>query len=274
MKSGLKYITVLIIILGVTIKAKSQNNFIAAGFYQATDTFHDIVPDTIFGCWHYYSMDINNDSTNDLKFSSFFQSSAGGFWGEGGVSIVISNGEILKDTLNSNFASILKLNDTIMDDTNWIGNTTLKISYYYWSQCPPLCPGYNYQINMHDTNRYIGYRSITLNDTLYGWIKISINGSILKVMEWAINKTTNNLVINNGYENIFHIYPNPATDHINVISTQNSQFEILNIQGQTIKRQLIQQGKTDIDISGLAKGVYILRLNSNDKMEVTKFVKE
>ena len=45
-----------------------------------------------------------------------------------------------------------------------------------------------------------------------------------------------------------------------------------NPQVQQLQQQL-QQGKTDIDISGLAKGVYILRLCSNDKTEVAKIVK-
>ena len=70
------------------------------------------------------------------------------------------------------------------------------------------------------------------------------------------------------------IYPNPTTNIITIESLQKSTIEILNIQGQTIQQQLIQQGKTDIDISGLAKGVYLLRLNSNNMTEATKFVKE
>jgi hypothetical protein len=70
------------------------------------------------------------------------------------------------------------------------------------------------------------------------------------------------------------VYPNPATDKLTIDALQKSIIEILNIQGQAIIRQTVQQGETDIDISGLAKGVYILRLNSNDKTVVTKIVKE
>ena len=72
----------------------------------------------------------------------------------------------------------------------------------------------------------------------------------------------------------FSIFPNPANVNINIIVPQKSTIEILNIQGQTIIQQQIQQGKTDIDISKLAKGVYILRLNSNNKTAVTRIVKE
>jgi YVTN family beta-propeller protein len=70
------------------------------------------------------------------------------------------------------------------------------------------------------------------------------------------------------------VYPNPAENDITVESTQKSMLEILNIQGQTVLQQQIQQGKTDVDISGLAKGVCILKLSSNDKTEMIKIVKE
>jgi hypothetical protein len=79
--------------------------------------------------------------------------------------------------------------------------------------------------------------------------------------------------MNNNESNIA-VYPNPAINNITIESLQKSTLEISNIQGQTILQQQIQQGKTDIDISRLAKGVYILRLCSNDKTEVTRIVKE
>jgi hypothetical protein len=79
--------------------------------------------------------------------------------------------------------------------------------------------------------------------------------------------------INNNAGNI-EVYPNPANDKLTIESLQKSTIEMLNIQGQTILQQTAQQGKTVIDISGLAKGVYIVRLCSNDKTEVARIVKE
>ncbi|MGD0709966.1 MAG: LamG-like jellyroll fold domain-containing protein, partial [Bacteroidales bacterium] len=70
------------------------------------------------------------------------------------------------------------------------------------------------------------------------------------------------------------LYPNPAFNNLTIECQQKSTIEILNIQGQTILQQQLQQGKTDIDISSLAKGVYILRLYSNEKTVVTRIVKE
>jgi hypothetical protein len=70
------------------------------------------------------------------------------------------------------------------------------------------------------------------------------------------------------------VYPNPTADKITIINHQKSIIRIIDIQGQTILQFELQQDKTDIDISGLAKGVYILRLISNDKTGVSKFIKE
>ncbi len=74
--------------------------------------------------------------------------------------------------------------------------------------------------------------------------------------------------------NTFNLYPNPAKDKLTIESLQKSTIEILNVQGQKITQQQLKQDKTDIDISGLAKGLYILKLNNNDMTEVTKFLKE
>jgi photosystem II stability/assembly factor-like uncharacterized protein len=79
--------------------------------------------------------------------------------------------------------------------------------------------------------------------------------------------------INDNAGNIA-VYPNPVINNVTIESMQKSTIEIIDIQGQTIMQQTVPQGKSDIDISGLVKGVYILRLCSNDKTEVTRIVKE
>jgi len=116
--------------------------------------------------------------------------------------------------------------------------------------------------------------SLLLQDRcLYGMTAMggtNNGGTIFKFCDTTANGIKQSSV-NNKY---ITVYPNPVTKNMTIESLQKSTMEILNIQGQTIIRQQIQQGKTDIDISRLAKGLYILRLCSNDKTEVTRFVKE
>ena len=75
-------------------------------------------------------------------------------------------------------------------------------------------------------------------------------------------------------QSVITLYPNPAFDNISVKYPYRSEISVLNIQGQTILQQSLQEGKTDIDIRGLEPGIYILKLNSNSKTLVTRFTKE
>jgi len=78
--------------------------------------------------------------------------------------------------------------------------------------------------------------------------------------------------------NNISIYPNPVVDKINIIkqstNTKNNLLSIYNMQGQLIIRRSIMQEKTEINLSELSKGVYILKLINSESTAVVKFVKE
>jgi hypothetical protein len=56
--------------------------------------------------------------------------------------------------------------------------------------------------------------------------------------------------------------------------TEHSVISVYNLQGQLLLQQQMQQGKADIDISELAKGVYIVRSYSNARVEAGRIIKE
>ena len=70
------------------------------------------------------------------------------------------------------------------------------------------------------------------------------------------------------------IYPNPVCQNITVEAPQQATIEISNIEGQLIKTLQTTEDKTNVDISGLPGGLYIIRLNTEDGSVVRKFVKE
>jgi len=77
----------------------------------------------------------------------------------------------------------------------------------------------------------------------------------------------------------FSISPNPAKDRIMVTlmqpnSLRSSYASVYTIQGQMVMQQQLKLENTELDISGLAKGVYMLKLTNNNKIEVMKIVKE
>ncbi len=119
----------------------------------------------------------------------------------------------------------------------------------------------------YPTNGYITSSPAVSNGMVFF---TSHDGYVYAIGTWNTTGIVHNITNNNEIK----IFPNPATDNIKIIIYQKATIEISNIQGQTILRKPIPQGKTDIDISGLAKGVYILRLNSDDKTEVARIIKE
>jgi len=66
------------------------------------------------------------------------------------------------------------------------------------------------------------------------------------------------------------LYPNPAGNHINFNIEKDAAIRISNIQGITVIERNIAKGDNEIDISGLASGMYIYRIGD----KVGKFVKE
>lgn len=81
-----------------------------------------------------------------------------------------------------------------------------------------------------------------------------------------------------GNSNV-EVYPNPNNGVFDiVVNTENTtdlKIELLNVQGQVIYRnnvKLISQHKEAIDIQSYAKGIYYLRLNSNEGVSVNKIV--
>jgi len=85
----------------------------------------------------------------------------------------------------------------------------------------------------------------------------------------GVELTENNKTIN--------VYPNPVTNKIfikNSLINKNEIISIYNVQGQLLLKQPMQQEKIEINISGFAKGVYVLKIESEEGIAVKRIVKE
>jgi len=69
-----------------------------------------------------------------------------------------------------------------------------------------------------------------------------------------------------------NFYPNPVKDNLSITSNSPSRVEIINSQGQIVYSGFIKSHHV-IDVSGLPKGLYILRQPDNQKIS-SKFIKE
>jgi len=70
------------------------------------------------------------------------------------------------------------------------------------------------------------------------------------------------------------IYPNPASDKLFISGSfsLDSQIEIFNLTGRKVIS--LKNSQKPIDISGLAKGIYIVKLFDSGKLHINKFTKE
>jgi len=71
----------------------------------------------------------------------------------------------------------------------------------------------------------------------------------------------------------FSFYPNPAGDQITIKYLQEATIEIVNASGQIVKTIKHKGTKTNIDLSDLAKGVYMLNVKPVTGRIVSEFVK-
>lgn len=74
----------------------------------------------------------------------------------------------------------------------------------------------------------------------------------------------------------FDIYPNPVKNSINVTvpDYQTLDFTICNLQGQVLQNHKISKGTSNIDLSNISKGLYILKAVNKDGISVRKLIKE
>ncbi len=75
------------------------------------------------------------------------------------------------------------------------------------------------------------------------------------------------------------VYPNPASDKIIIelkkySSMENPIVSIYNMQGQTLFQQTLHKDRTEFDLKGLLKGVYLVKLTDTHLTEFTKLVKK
>lgn len=73
----------------------------------------------------------------------------------------------------------------------------------------------------------------------------------------------------------FNFFPNPTQNEVTISSTiAVEKISIYNLLGQKVKSQTINSTTSNIDVSNLKTGVYILEVASNDQIGTFKMIKE
>ena len=132
--------------------------------------------------------------------------------------------------------------------------------------------GYLYIWSTGEMSNSVTYDTTNLSTGLNTVYVIVTNG-MCEVSD-SVNVTFDNCTKIQDVENIeFTLYPNPAHNQI-TISSENlkiNSIKILDITGRTIKRLLVNNEQSIIDVSDLSNGIYFIKINQN---QTVKFIKE
>ena len=78
----------------------------------------------------------------------------------------------------------------------------------------------------------------------------------------------------NKEENLFSVYPNPASDKLQVLSSkfQGGELKVFDVLGESIFQSTLNH--QSVDVSGLSKGIYFIQLKTGNEIYSQKFIKQ
>jgi len=81
--------------------------------------------------------------------------------------------------------------------------------------------------------------------------------------------------IDKTMESILEIYPNPVTDELILRNTSaNTSVSIFNSTGNLVVSKFSSEENDRINLTGLSRGLYIIKINDNGKIKTGKFIKQ
>lgn len=70
----------------------------------------------------------------------------------------------------------------------------------------------------------------------------------------------------------FHVFPNPAKDYVTVRTNAGDVISLFDIRGNLISSKTAPGDDTVIDLSGLARGMYLIRVTGNNQSGTRKLI--
>jgi len=91
---------------------------------------------------------------------------------------------------------------------------------------------------------------------------------------WTVSMTTNPINIANFTKNEILITPNPAKNNVYITAEQRYDLTLYDFFGKNVYSQKIETGRTNIDLSNYAKGIYFVKLSNSYENRLIKLIKE
>jgi hypothetical protein len=144
------------------------------------------------------------------------------------------------------------ISTTVLNIDNWSGSTPITFEWNTAETTPNITP---------------------LNNGIYWALGTDANGC---VSDTAFYTVTNLVTSISDITNLFKIYPNPTKGLINISSKENIEtIEVYNNIGDLIYSKINTQHSQELyqlDISGNASGIYMIRLKVNNQIVNHKII--
>ena len=97
---------------------------------------------------------------------------------------------------------------------------------------------------------------------------IKVNLALINGEKASAQVTTKKLVKS---ENVVSIFPNPATSIINVVVSADANVQLMDMSGKVISDiNVLADSKKEINVDGLSKGVYMVKVSNGGFVKIQK----
>jgi Secretion system C-terminal sorting domain/Fibronectin type III domain len=120
----------------------------------------------------------------------------------------------------------------------------------------------------------------TFTPVTSGVYSVGIQATGASTVPWYISiddfSVVNNALATSSFNNEgFSYYPNPVVDFLKLSYTQNiDKVEVMNMLGQVVLNKTINANESNIDMSSLAKGTYMVKIAADNQIKTIKVIKE
>jgi hypothetical protein len=276
-KVDLKLIIPYVILLVFVCKQScSQNNFILAGDSIGQGIIFTDIPDSTVSAnlSNSIMIDLNQDNSNDLDISGFFY--GGSTFYESSIRVTnIGNTCVAIDSSNS-YPKVFSINEQIDSSCLWGCDSIPQDLITTQTELMPPYETHFYGNFWTVSNKYLATRTIIKKYIIYGWVKLSTQGSEMAIIKSYAIKKLPSPVPEIPIDNRYSVYPNPFKTNISIEIFKMQKESILllyDTYGHEILKQKIQNKKTYINLSDLVSGVYFLKIVSPDFIQIKRIIK-
>ncbi|MCX6249534.1 MAG: YCF48-related protein [Bacteroidetes bacterium] len=202
-----------------------------------------------------------SNTSKSLYAVQFLNTDNGFAVGKNGTILKTTNGGTEWDVLNSGITSTLHSVFFTSQNTGFSVGDLAKVL--------KTTNGGISWIEVNIVGDFADYYSVFFANQNTGYIAGS-GGQVYK-------STDGGVWINEKEENTLVIYPNPATDNLEIVTNRNTgvgRIVISDINGRGLINQAFRGCKTNLNISGLAPGMYFINFRNATTVSTKKIIKE